>query len=200
MKKRYTKCFTLIELLVVIAIIGILASMMLPALNRARETARGAQCKNQLKQIAYAAIMYTTDNRDFFPGRLWATPASSSNAAKYGSITPILDKNNLNNWGQVKNTILTCPGLQRDYPAGNTGVFHNTYSINAQLTTISEAGVPITTAGRPYKTTMVRRPSQMSFFVDGLPRNTIAAAGITLLYTGRQTVSISVIRISTRKM
>ena len=64
-KKIYM--FTLIELLVVVAIIGVLASLLLPSLGKARDRARNAQCTNNQKAIAAASYMYADDELGFLP-------------------------------------------------------------------------------------------------------------------------------------
>ena len=59
--------FTLVELLVVIAIIGILAAILLPALAKARESARRAACANNLRQAGILLNLYTNENRGAYP-------------------------------------------------------------------------------------------------------------------------------------
>ncbi len=75
--------FTLIELLVVIGIIGLLASILMPSLSKAREQAKGASCMSNLHNIGLSLAMYQGDHRNFFPTAYTYIDGNSGSSGYY---------------------------------------------------------------------------------------------------------------------
>jgi len=96
--RRRRPGFTLIELLVVIAIIAILVSLLLPAVQGAREAARRTQCRNNLKQLALAAHNYNDISLVFPPGQLvlnFATKPKFRGYSLFVYLLPYVECNNI---------------------------------------------------------------------------------------------------------
>ncbi|MBU0651160.1 type II secretion system GspH family protein [bacterium] len=101
--RKNKRGFTLIEMLVVIAIIGILATMITPAIGRARERARRAKCMNNMKQIGYLISLYQMDHNEQFP----------DDSSNFQTLVDGLE-------GKVDNAIFLCPSDDLDGEASPT--------------------------------------------------------------------------------
>jgi len=181
--------FTLIELLVVIAVIGILAALLLPALARSRERARGIICLNNTKQLTLAWQLYADDNAGVLP----------YNIGMYGSSyrTNLNWVNNVMTWdlsSDNTNLATIAQAALGNYLAGSTACFHcpsdnllsysqitsgwnariRSYSMNAL---VGNAGLSSTNGVNVhdpnyrqfFKITQIPQPTEIFVFLDEHP-------------------------------
>lgn len=147
--------FTLIELLVVISIIAILAGMLLPALNRAREKGRAIACCGNLKQIGALAEFYLHDNRERYPyffGEASGGPAWSRLFQNQAKATKVSDK---------PLPVWFCPS-DPDPRIKTISTIDNSY-IRSGSYGYNRAFYP---ASFPYRRSDIPRPSQKFFLLD----------------------------------
>jgi len=129
---KYNKSFTLIELLVVIAIIAILAALLLPALQKAKDMARQNNCLGQLRQCSFATMGYVGDYNDYLPFAYdsilhdWSGYATPNNPAWFVLLAPYVNVPlwTSNTWFYTLGpnaklsspVIFTCPSHKLPYP------------------------------------------------------------------------------------
>jgi prepilin-type N-terminal cleavage/methylation domain-containing protein/prepilin-type processing-associated H-X9-DG protein len=168
--------FTLIEILVVIAILGILASILLPVFEQAREKARTASCQSNLKQIGLAFAQYMQDYDSTYPRlRACYPPTGEGNGTTpdggasfyYGWASFALDP-------YIKSIqIFWCPSIVYDQENDPSGYAFTSYFYNAWLSTTSSASLTnLATGSEPSrKESTLAFPANTILSGDGVARN-----------------------------
>jgi prepilin-type N-terminal cleavage/methylation domain-containing protein/prepilin-type processing-associated H-X9-DG protein len=141
------KGFTLIELLVVIAIIGVLAGLLLPALQRARERSRGAVCRSNLKQWSLVFVLYADDNNDYFPAH-WIE-----------DLVPYLPSELVSQWSVKKGRITWCPSTKESDQVWEWGP---TYMLQRVM-----GGDPLSQNSRPRRISSFIYTAETPVFAEG---------------------------------
>ena len=158
--------FTLIELLVVIAIIAILAAMLMPALQQARERGRSSGCTNSIRQLGNANMLYADANRDYFiysaiwskyPYRYWCGEPEAG-------LSDVKPRGGLNDYLGNSEAVRDCPTMSYlTYNSGtNSGTGGYGYSVGiGTYTNDATSWDPV-----PAKQSIFTQPSRTIMFAD----------------------------------
>ena len=129
-KGRGRRGFTLIELLVVIAVIALLAALLLPALSRARETAKAVTCLNNVRQLGIASSTYSLDNKGSLPA-FWNWLTNQPRDLTTGTLYPYVKSKSVYLCPTEKFTLGAAPVTNVPPPAPALGCRRNySYAMN----------------------------------------------------------------------
>ena len=167
--KQQQAGFTLIELLVVIAIIGILASLLLPALGAAKEKGKAIACLNHQKQIGLATMMYVDDYQDTYPADLRLRSSNPEYMTNSGAWpTALLNyMGQKSTWaaGMPQPEVYLCPAEKK---SRSTNMFFVVgYMANAHV--IRETDDSDSTMKSPLRSSQIQAPSDILLFAEKAP-------------------------------